>query len=326
MADAHTKLSSVAWDQTAYNRLAYFALRPELYFDMVASVQPTEQAMPGAAVVFNITSDMSVVSTAINESTDVDAVALSDSEVTLTLSEFGNVAKSTKKLRGTSYLPVDEILINVISYNAGVSIDTIARDVLKGGTNVLYVGNATARNTVGPDDIWSVADSGTNFGGSSNVRKATAQLRGANVATIGGAYVGYIHPDVSFDFRGASGNANFRDPHTYSDPSAIYNGEIGMWEGVRFVETPRAPVWADAGSSTTLTDVYGTIIVGQQALAKAWSMADGGSPLPTVFPTPITDNLRRFLGAAWYFLGAYGIFREACIRRIESASSIGTNA
>lgn len=323
MADALTKLASVAWDQTAYNRLAYFALRPELYFDAVASVQPTQQAMPGAAVVFNITSDMAVASTSINESTDVDAVALSDSEVTLTLAEYGNVAKSTQKLRSTSYLPVDQILINVISYNAGVSQDTIARDVLKGGSNATYVGGATGRTTVESTDTF---DTSVSLSGSNAVRKVVAQLRGANVATLGGSYVGYIHPDVSYDFRGASSGTNWRDPHIYSDPAGIYNGEIGMWEGVRFIETPRAPVWADAGSSTTLTDVYGTLIVGQQALAKAYSIQDRGGPMPSVFPTPIVDNLRRFLGAAWYWLGAYGIFREACVRRIESASSIGSNS
>jgi len=322
MPDALTKTGSVAWDQTAYNRLAYFDLRPELYMDGFADVQPTAQAMPGASVVFNITSDMAVASTAINESTDVDAVALSDSEVTLTLAEYGNVVKSTKKLRSVSYLPVDEVLINVISYNAGVSIDTICRDVLKAGSNVSYVGGKTARNTITPDDHFGTATART---GAQAVRRAVAQLRSANVPTVGGAYAGVIHPDVSYDFRGATGGANWRDPHTYSAPDAIFNGEIGQFEGVRFVESPRAPIFSDAGSSTTLTDVYATLILGQQALAKAWSIQDGGSPMPSVFPTPIVDNLRRFRGAAWYWLGAYGIFREVALRRIESSSSIGSN-
>jgi hypothetical protein len=323
MADALTRTSSVAWDQTAYNRLAYFDLRPELYMDAFADVQPTAQSMPGTSVVFNVTSDMAVASTAINESTDVDAVALSDSEITLTLAEYGNVAKSTKKLRSTAYLPVDEILINVVSYNAGVSLDTITRDVLKAGSNVSYVGGKSARNTITPSDHFGTS---TTLTGADATRKAVAQLRTANVATVGGAYVGVIHPDVSYDFRGATGGANWRDPHTYSAPEFIFNGEIGQYEGVRFLETPRAPIFADAGSSTTLTDVYGTLILGKQALAKAWSIADGGQPLPTVFPTPIVDNLRRFLGAGWYWMGAYGIFRQAALRRIESSSSIGTNA
>jgi hypothetical protein len=45
-----------------------------------------------------------------------------------------------------------------------------------------------------------------------------------------------------------------------------------------------------------------------------------------VFPTPIIDNLRRFHGTAWYHLYGIGRFREAAIRRLETASTIGTNA
>lgn len=322
MADALTRTTTSNWDTTAYERLAYFALRPENYFDAFADVKPTRQSHPGASVVFNTTSDMAVVSTAISESTDVDAVALSDAETTVTLSEFGNVAKSTKKLRQVSYLPVDSVLANVVGYNAGVSQDTIVRDVMKGGSNVRYGGNGTGRTSVTPNDHFGTA-SGTT--GSAMVRRAVAELRGAAVRPIGGAYVGVIHPDVSYDFRGATGGANWRDPHTYSDPANIYNGEIGMFEGVRFIESPRAPIFTDAGSSTTLTDVYATLIFGQEALAKAWSMADEGSPQPDVFPTPIVDNLRRFMGAAWYFFAGYAVFRQAALRRLESSSSIGTN-
>lgn len=323
MSDVLSTTSSSNWDTTAYEQLAYFALRPENYFDAFCDVKPTRQSHPGATVTFNITSDLSVVSTAINQSVDVDSVALSDTNVTVTLSEYGNVAKSTKKLRGTSYLPVDAVIANVIAYNAGVSIDTIVRDVAKGGSNVRYVGGAAGRTTITPDTHFGTSTAST---GAQAVRRAVAELRGANVPTIGGAYVGVIHPDVSYDFRGATGGANWRDPHTYSDPTNIYNGEIGWFEGARFVESPRAPIFSDAGSSTTLTDVYATLIFGQQALAKAWSITDAGSPMPSVFPTPIVDNLRRFLGAAWYQLVGYGRFREEALRRIESSSSIGTNA
>lgn len=316
MPDAMTTTASVAYDQAAYDRMAYFSLRPELYFDPVADVQPTRQAMPGSSVVFTIQADLAVASTTLNESVDVDAVALSTSQVTLTLGEYGNAVITSAKLRGTSFIELDPVVANVVGFNAGVSIDTVARDVLSAGTNVRYAGTGGARNRVIPTDTLTGND----------VRRAVAELRGANVATVGGMYVGFIHPDVSYDFRGATGGANWRDPHTYSQPGEIWAGEIGAFEGVRFIETPRAAVFADAGSSTTLTDVYATLIVGRQGLAKAFSVTDGNGPFPKVIPGPITDKLRRFVPMGWYWLGAYGRFREAAIRRIESASSIGTNA
>lgn len=326
MADSLTLLSSVTWDQTAYDRISYPALRPELFWDTFATVKPTRQSMPGSAVIFNQTADLSVVSTAINESTDVDAVPLSDTQVTLTLAEYGNVAKSSAKLRKTGYVEVDPIVLEVIAYNAGVSCDTIASDVIKGGSNVRYAAASTTpagRTSIEPEDSLAA----TTVTGASLIRRSVAELRGANVKPwMGNKYVGVIHPDASYDLRGATGTSNWRDPHTYSSPEGIFNGEIGDFEGVRFIESPRAPVFADAGSSTTLTDVYATIIIGQEAFAKAWAITDGGRPLPTTFPTPPLDNLRRFLGHAWYHLVAYGRFREAAIRRIESSSSIGTNS
>lgn len=320
MADALTTTASLAVDQTAYDRMAYFALRPQLYFDAAADVQPTRQAMPGAAVVFTLITDLAVASTALDESTDIDTVALSDSQVTLTLSEYGNAVKTTAKLRGTSFIEIDPLVANVIGFNAGVSIDTIAVDILKAGTNVRYATGGTtdpsARNTVEPNDTLTAAD----------VRRALADLRGANVAPFGGYYNAYIHPDVSYDLRGETGAAAWRDPHTYSQPDEIWTGEVGAFEGFRFMETPRAPIFADAGSSTTLTDVHRTMFIGRQALAKAYSTTDGNGAYPKIVPGPITDDLRRFVPMGWYWLGKYGIFRQASVRAVESSSSIGSNA
>jgi N4-gp56 family major capsid protein len=320
MADAYTGVGASLMDQTAFDLRAFYALRPELYFDAVASVQPTAQSFPGAAVKFTQVADLSAATTTLNESTDVDAAAMSDAQVTLTLAEYGNAVITTAKLRGTTFIDFDPVVANVIGFNAGISLDTIARDVLKAGTNVTYATGGsttpTARNEVEASDTLAGDDT----------RLVLARLRAANVMPIGGAYVGYIHPDVSYDFRGATGGANWRDPHTYSAPEAIWNGEVGMFDGIRFIETPRSPVFADAGSSTTLTDVYGTLIVGQEALAKAHSYTDGNGPFPSVVQGPVVDKLRRNVPMGWYWLGTYGIFREACLRRIDSASSIGTNA
>ena len=72
-------------------------------------------------------------------------------------------------------------------------------------------------------------------------------------------------------------------------------------------------------------NVYGTLIVGRQALAKAHSLVDGNGAFPHVVPGPITDRLRRFVPLGWYWLGAYGIFRQASVIRIESSSLLGAD-
>ena len=320
---AYTQQSSLSVDQAAYDQIAYFALRSELLFDQAADVQPTNQSMPGSSVTFTIFSDLAAATSTLSETADVDPVAMSDSQVTVTLAEYGNTVNTTAKLRGTSFLDVDVTAANVIGYNAGDSIDQVIREVLAGGTNVVYGGGGStdpsSRVTVQAEDIIEAND----------IRKVTAQLRKANVATFNGYYMGFIHPDVSYDLRRETGNASWNAPHVAVDTANIYNGEIGTFESVRFIETPRAKVFENAsnGTSTTGTiDVYCTHIMGRQALAKAYSQVDGNSAFPKVVRGPIVDSLMRFNPIGWYWLGGYGRFREASLRRIESSSSIGANS
>jgi len=313
-----TTTSSVSVDQVAFDRIAYFALRSELLFDQAADVQPTAQSMPGTGVTFTIFNDLSAATSTLNEVTDVPPAAMSDSQVTVTLNEYGNAVITTAKLRGTAYLDVDAVAANVVGYNAGDSIDQIVRDVLAGGSNVVYAGGGSttpsSRATVEAEDIIEAND----------VRKVTAQLRKANAATFNGLYMGFIHPDVSYDLRKETGAASWRDPHVYQDTAGIYNGEIGAFEGVRFIETPRAKIFEDAGDGDTV-DVYCTHIMGRQALAKAHSASDGNGSVPRIVRGPVVDTLARLQPIGWYWLGGYGRFREASLRRIESSSSLGAN-
>ena len=303
--------------------MAYFALRSELLFDQAADVQASNQTMPGTSVIFTIFSELAVATTPLTETTDVDPVAMGDSNVTVSLTEYGNTINTTAKLRGTAFLDVDAAAANLIGYNAGNSMDTIVRDVLAGGANVIYGGGgATApssRTTVQVEDVIAAND----------VRKVTAALRSANVSPWSGYYIGFIHPDVSYDLRRETGNASWNAPHVNMDTANIYTGEIGTFESVRFIETPRTKVRANvsngSGSAGTI-DVYDTYVMGRQALAKAYSFVDGNGPVPSVRRGPVVDSLMRFNPIGWYWLGGYGLFREASLRRIESSSSIGANA
>lgn len=320
---AITQASSLSTDQAAYDRLAYFALRAEMLFDQAADVQPTNQSMPGSSVIFTIFADLAEATATLSETVDLTPSTMSDSQITVTLEEYGNTVNTTAKLRGTSFLDVDATAAQLIGYNAGDSIDKVVREVLAGGTNVAFGGGGandpTGRTSVAADDILEAND----------VRKQTAALRSANVATFNGYYMGYIHPDVSFDLRRETGNASWNAPHVNVDTENIYNGEIGTFESVRFIETPRAKIFVDASNGTSSTgtiDVYCTHIMGRQALAKAFSQVDGNGPFAKVVRGPVVDSLMRFNPIGWYFLGGYGRFREASLRRIESSSSIGVNA
>lgn len=311
---ALTQQSSVGSDTAAFEQLAYFALRSQPMFEMVCDVKSTNQSHPGASVQFNIYNDLSQATSALTETSDVTAVALGDSTVTVTLVEYGNAVTTTAKLRGTSFLNVDADAANIIGYNMANSLDNVVHAILVGGSNVLYGGDATATGELAAGDIITAA----------LVRKAVANARSASAPTFnGGVYVGFIHPDVSFDLRNATTVTDVIAHQNQQDASAIRTGSIGVYGGVDFIETPRLDIGTNTGASNV--DEYETIICGKQAMAKATSRAAGFGDDPSIVFGPVTDSLRRFQTVGWYQLAGYSRFREASIRRIETSSSIGAN-
>jgi N4-gp56 family major capsid protein len=216
-------------------------------------------------------------------------------------------------------LNVDADAANIIGYNMVDSIDKVVSNVIMAGTNVLYSTGSGAL----PTSRVTVADGNTfdaNIG-----RQAVAELRGASApGWENGNYMAIIHPDCSFDLRGETAVTDVIQYQLYQEGAPIRAGSIGTFNGINYIENPRAPILDDAGATST-TNVYQTIVCGRQALAKAFSRAPGFGEQPSIVFGPVTDTLRRFNPVGWYHLAGWGIFRQACMQRIESSSSIGDN-
>lgn len=329
---ASTGTAQMATDTTAFDRGFRYALRSKIVFAPLADVMPVDQTHAGSAVTFNLRNDLALATTALTELADVAPVAGSDTVVTISLAEYGNVEVVSARLRGTNYIREMVRTANAIGYNAAKSFDTLARDPLLAGTNVLYPDNynsalaGTSRVTIAAADVFQ----------SNAVRLARVRLANANVETFDdGLYKAYIAPDVAYDLRQETGAAAWREPHNNAgDPSAddaIWNGSIGTYEGFDFIEAQRLSAgelpsgFVNGGVGSTV-DVYPTVFAGREALAKVFTTEDGVSGSePKLVESPVTDNLRRFKGVGWYWLGGFGRFREAALYRVESSSSIGAN-
>ena len=308
---AMTGTGQVSSSTGAFEQMAYFALRSNPLYEMIADVRSTAQTHNGASVTFDIYNNMTAATTALTEATDVTPVALGDTTVTVSLSEYGNAVETTAKLRGTSFLNVDADAANVIGYNMVDSLDQVVAAVAAGGTNdILPTGRAATVNIVAGDTI--TAD---------QTRTAAAKLRDKSAPGFeNGNYVGMIHPNVAFDLRSQTAVTDVIAYQIRQDGQAVRNGSIGTWGGVEFIENPRAHIQTGAGAGAI--DVYDTVIAGRQALAKAFSRAPGFGEQPQIVYGPTTDYLRRFVLVGWYHLCGYGRFREDCLQRVESSSSL----
>lgn len=317
MADpvaATTGIAQITSDTAAFEQLAYFQLRSQPMFEMVADVKSTSQSHNGASVTFQIYNELAQITGALTEGSDVTAVVMGDSQVTVTLAEYGNAVTTTAKARGTSFLNLDADAANLIGYNMANSMDKLVQTTLVAGSNVAYGGDATATGELAAGDVITAP----------LIRKAVAALRGDSAPTFsGGYYVGFIHPDVSFDLRAATAVTDVIQHQIRQDGGGVRMGSIGQFGGVDFIETPRIDHGTNDGASNV--DGYNTVICGKQALAKAHSRGPGFGADPSVVFGPTTDSLRRFNTVGWYHMVGYSRFREASLQRIETSSSIGTN-
>lgn len=231
--------------QTAYDRMVEFALRATPLIRAVADKRPAKQAMPGSSVALQIYKDLDTKTGYLTENLDVDTVSLATPDiVSVSLLEYGSAALTTRKLDLFSLADVDPAVANIIAYNMADSMDEVAQAELLNGTQVIYGGDATATTSI----AGSATDANNDIIRARDIRRAIAKLRGNKVIPRKGQFFWCgIHPEVSLDLRAEVGNANWRDPHVYSEPANVWAGEIGAFEGAYFVESPR--LRADATSS-----------------------------------------------------------------------------
>lgn len=311
MANAFTDTSAGSLGtnlvQSAYDRYVEFALRSMPLLRDVADKRPVQQAMPGSSVVFQLYTDLSKVTGTLSETVDPDAVAIGNTnQITVTLEEYGNASIATRKLELFSLSDVDPAIADIIAFNMADSLDDIAQTELRGGTNVIFGGTATATT-------------GVTAGGtitSANIRRAVAKLRSNKaVPRVGDLYWVGIHPEVSHDLRAETGDTGWRSAHIFNDAGAgqLWPGNIGVYEGAMFVESPRLFTATDGASSVK---VYRTLVCGKQALAEATAQE------PSVVIGPVTDKLMRFRPIGWYGVLGWKRYREESLFRIENSSSI----
>ena len=251
---AYTDSSALAGlIKTAYDRYVEFALRSQPLIRSVADKRPAQQAMPGSSVVFSIYNDLAPATASLSETTDPDAVALSDvTTVSVTLNEYGNASLVTRKLQLFSLSDVDPAVADIIAYNMADSLDRLAMDTLRQGSNVIYGGSRTTTATVTASDTITAA----------NIRRAVAKLRSNKaVPREGSLYWTGIHPEVSHDLRAETGVGGWNDMHKYAETGTgnFWAGNIGTYEGSFFVETPRMYRGVDGADATALATTAVTV-------------------------------------------------------------------
>lgn len=167
-----------------------------------------------------------------------DGQALDVSTITATVNQYGGYVKITDMLDMTA---IDNNLLQatkLLGGQAGRTSDTITRDILAAGTNVMYAPKVAGGVET---EVTSRADLDTTALLTRNlIFKAAAKLKSQNANPIDDAFVAIVHPNVAADLMISD---QWLDVHKYAQPENIYKGEIGKLGGVRFVESTEAKIF-----------------------------------------------------------------------------------
>jgi len=300
--------------KTAYSKAVEFSFQPKLYFAQFAQMKrwdiDSKDPMPGNAVSFTIFNNLTVATGALSETGDPTAEGMGKTQRTVTLYEYGKLVTTSRKLRTLSFANIDLAVGRVVGDNMGKSVDLIARAAFDAHTGSSYISYASGTN--------ATAVLATSTLSAAKVRYAKNRLSRNDVMKPDGRYyIAIIHPDVAHDLRAETGAGAWRQPKEYAEPEDIYNGEIGVFEGFRFIETTNAKVASNGASGSV--DLYSTYFFGYQAVGYA-----EGIPPQMGMSGPF-DALQRLMHIYWYALIGFGELRRESLFKVFSASSVGDN-
>ncbi|MDO5112173.1 MAG: N4-gp56 family major capsid protein [Clostridia bacterium] len=230
------------------NRLVDYA-EPELVHDQFGDSYPIP-ARGGKTIEFRRFSPLSKALTPITEGVTPSGNKLNVDTVTASIDQYGDFVELSDLLDMTAVDPVVEQTTKLLASQAGRTLDTITREVLCGGTQVLYapyVNGSTVTEVEERDELSASCKLTPDL-----IFKAAAQLKAMNAKPVDDSFVAIIHPYAAYDLMRSD---EWIEVHKY-EPAHIYFGEIGRIGGVRFVETTEAKIIAPAaivGSANKLT-------------------------------------------------------------------------
>ncbi|MBQ7687683.1 MAG: N4-gp56 family major capsid protein [Clostridia bacterium] len=195
----------------------------------------------GKTVEFRKFSKLPKALTAITEGVTPAGNKLSVSSVSCTVDQYGDYVEQTDMLELTA---VDNTIVEAtkeLASQAGLTLDTVVRNELVGGTNVMYApsvsgGSETAVSSRA--DITAACKLRVK-----DVFRAAAELKAVNAPKIDGSYVAIVHPYVAYDLMQEAGD-QWIGIQKYANPENILKGELGTLGGVRFVESTEAKIFA----------------------------------------------------------------------------------
>ena len=289
--------------------------KPNLVHDQFGQKRPIPKN-GGKEIEFRRYKTLPKALTALTEGVTPDPNKMSVTTVTAKVKQYGDWISLSDVLLLTA---IDNNLteaVVLLGDQSGRTLDTITREVINGGTNVLYAPAGTTpvttRAGIKANSLMSLQ----------LIMKAAAILKGANTVPFDKSYVAIVHPYVAYDLMQ---DEKWEEWNKYTNAEAMYEGELGRIGNVRFVESTEAKIW-DKDTAGGDVSVFSTLVIGKNAYGV--TEVEGG--LQTIVKQlgsgGTADPLNQRASAGWKAIKTAEILSDEFMVRIESSSSFSAAA
>ncbi len=216
------------------------------------------------AVYWTRWTNLPLVTAGQGEGVPTTAVQMTATNVTGSTAQYDAAVSISDLMAYTSFGDVMKESISRLAYNAGLSIDTVVRNV------VALSGTVQAATSLGTN--WTaIPATGTLSIG--EIKKAVRTLRrNDTMEADGGLFVAAVHPDALYDLMVDTSTGGWMQVNTYNsgeNADKIFLGEVGKLAGVRFLETSNGYVRGSSCATNSAvvasSSIYVTSIFGKDA-------------------------------------------------------------
>ena len=240
-----------------------------------------------------------------------DAQIVEQTKIEAKIESYGGYIATTDKLEMTMVNFQNKHLVDLMSDQGALSVDTLTRDVMLTTTNVLYSGGKTSRGALTAADCFTTRD----------IRRAVRILEKAGAPKFKRGGKPYYKAIIGADAKYAlMDDPMWVDVSKYQQSEKIENGEIGKLFGVIFMETTNNKIYTGEGASGV--DVDATLIFGDEAYGVVALGGDGDNVKTIIKPrgtSGISDPLDQASTIGWKVDGFVTVLKNTdWIMRIES--------
>ena len=313
-----------AENKTFYDKALIQEATPNPIHDQFGQKRPIPKN-GGKKIEFRKYASMPKALTPLTEGVTPDGRKLSVTTVEAEVSQYGDFVCLSDVLDLTAIDNNALEATKVIGRQAGLTLDTITRNVLQSGTNVFYCPPVAADGTVGaqPTDRSQL---NKNCKLTVNVvKRIVALLKAANAPKINGSYVCILHPYAAYDLMN---DPKWEEMHKYCKPEEMYEGEIGRIAGVRFVESSEAAIYTGTENDCPSgLAVFGCLFLAEGAYGVT-EVTGGG--LQTIIKqlgsAGTSDPLNQRSTVGWKAMKTAEILLEPYMYRVECCSDFSDDA